>query len=363
MSLYKHPLLTVCLAGLLALATVNARAAGKAIPEFGPSVEFDSAGPQPALSKLKGKAVIILFFQSSCPICNKWAPAFFKDVQNEYGTNNAVVLIALKTDGGGIAGAKTYLKSKGVNLDQWIVGSDDGAKYHTQVTGDDSLWCYTLLGADGTIVQQAKAGMSKRFGPDKVTLYNLADPALLKKCGKLTTVLPPDKRYDPSLSSLVRMAEFGDAEKALVLCSAAISKMNTRQAATELKADLQPVVEKRLSDRAALLGDATQPSPARYDAFQELTRMVSDLKTLPAATKVVPVLTRAKQDPALQKEARAESAYRGLQTRVQKAGDRDKPRLVKELETFAQQAAGTKYGQLAVESAKQLSDSIPTDTK
>jgi len=357
MKLNNPPLLTACLAGLLACATVAARAAAT-IPEFGPSVSFDSAGPQPSLSKLKGKAVIILFFQSWCGICNKWAPAFFKDVQSEYGANSAVVLIALKTDGGGIAGAKTYLKSKGVNLDQWIVGSDEGAKYHTQVTGDDSLWCYTLLGADGTVVQQAKAGMSKRFGPDKVNRYTLADPALLKKCGKLTTVLPPDKRYDPSMSSLVRMAELGDAEKALVLCNAAVSKMNTRQAATELMADLQPVVEKRLSDRAAILSDASQPSPARYDALQELARMVGDLKTYPAATKVAPLLTKAKQDPALQKEARAETAYRSLQLRVQKSSPRDQPRLVKELEALAQQAAGTKYGQLAGESAKQLSESV-----
>jgi hypothetical protein len=342
------------IAGLFALPA--ARAAGKAVPEFGSSVTFDSGGPTPSLSRLKGKAVVLLFFQSSCEICNKWAPAFFKDVQEEFGTNNVVALIALKTDGGGIAGAKTYLKSKGADLDRWVVGVDESATYHTRVTGNDALWCYTLVGADGTIVQQAKAGMSKRFGPEKVTRYTLADSKLLKQCGKLATVLPAGKKYDSAMSAPVRLAELGEAEKALTLCAAALGRIKERAAATELMADLQPLVEKRLSERAAILGDAAQASPARYDAWLELTQMAKDLKTHPAAVKLAPLLSRAKLDPALQKEARAEAAYRGTMARAQKASARDRPRLAKELEAIAQQNPGTKCGALASESAAELSD-------
>lgn len=343
------------LLSLFALAAASAHAAD--LPEFAPAVEFDSAGPQLTLAKLKGKAAIVLFFQSSDKSSNNWAGKLIDEMQEAYATNKTVVLVAIKTDGGGISGAKSYLTSKGANLDLWVVGNDTGAKYSTDLVGDP-LWYYVLVGANGNIVERGKAGVSHTVtvGPDKKReqRYNLANPSILKSCGKLSLVLPADKTYPPAVRNLARMAELGDAAKALALCTALLPKPKEKPAAVELIADLQPVVEKRIGDLSALLGDAAKPSPERYDAFNELALMQRDLKTHPLAAKIGPAIVKAKQDPALQKEARADSAYRPLAVRVQKASPREKARLAKELEAFAKQFEGTKYGQIATDKAQEL---------
>lgn len=351
----------LCIAGALTLVGSLSNAA--VLPDFGPSIEFDSAGPQPTVAKLKGKAVIVLFFQSGDKNSNAWSGKLIEEMQEAYGTNKTVVLLAIKTDGGGVPAAKGYLTSKGANPDQWIIGNDTGAKYSSELVGDP-LWYYLIVNASGTIMERGKAGVTHAvvIGPNKKreVHYSLANPAVLKSCGKLTTVLPADKTYPSSVKALARMAELGDAAKALAACAALLPNAKERQAATELLADLQPVVEKQLADRTALLDDAKAASAARYDAYNELAQMMKDLKTHPLGAKVGPALAKARQDPALQKEARAESVYKGLALRLQKAAARDKPRLGKEFEAFAKQFEGTKYGQLASETASGLASSAET---
>ncbi len=355
----KRPIISFLLSGVLALSA--AHVAAQALPEFGSSVEFDSTGPQPTLAKLKGKAVLIVFFQSWCGICNKWAPDLFEQFQKAHGNNRALALIAIKTDGGGISAAKNHLKSRGANLGLWVVGCDTEAKYYRQASGDDSLWGYVLAGPDGTMIRKGSAGTYFTGGMSK--RYVLAAPNLLEGCGELKTVLPADKQYDPSVSGLVLMAELGEAERALMLCNAALNKPKERQAAAALKADLQPIIEKRMEECAGVLGDTSNPASARYVALSELTQMTKDLKNLPAATKVAPLLSKARQEPAMQKEARAETAYLSTLARLKKASARDKPRLIKELEAIEQKNPDTKYGQLAGESAKQLGDTVYAGAK
>jgi hypothetical protein len=364
MKMLNRILFARCLAATLLLSVSHVLAAQ--LPEFGKSVEFDPAGPQPTVAKLKGKAIILLFFQSSDKTSNGWAGKLIAEMQEAYGTNNAVAMIALKTDGGGVSSAKGYFSSKSANLNQWIVGSDADAQYSTSVVGDP-LWYYVIAGADGTIVTRGKAGVTHHVvkGPNKEREqhYSLADTKLLKSCGKIATLLPAGKSYDPAVSAFVRLAEMGDTEKALAQCTLFLSKPKERQAAAALIADLQPVVEKRVNERVAILSDAAALSPARYDAFNELAQMAKDLKNHPAAAKISPLIAKARLDPALQKEARAEMAYKNTMARVQKASARDKPRLAKELETLAKQNPGTKYGQLAADSAEELASSIDTGTK
>lgn len=350
-----------CLTCALSLTLSPALAA--VLPEFGPSIEFDSAGPQPTVAKLKGKAVIVLFFQSSDKASSAWSGKLIDEMQESFGTNKTVVLMAIKTDGGGINAAKNYLSSKGAKLEQWIVGNDAGAKYSTDLVGDP-LWYYLIVSATGTIVERGKAGVTHNVtvGPNKKKEqhYNLANPSIIKSCGKLTTVLPSGKTYPESVASLARLTELGDAAKALVTCTSLLPKPKEKQAATELLEDLQPLVEKQISDRITLLGDASAASPARYDAYTELVAMQKDLKSHPAGAKIGPALAKARLDPALQKEARAENVYKGLALRLQRAGARDKPRLGKEFEAVAKQFEGTKYGDLAGSVAQDLASSAET---
>lgn len=355
----NRPFISFLLSGVLALSA--AHVAAQALPEFGSTVEFDSTGPQPTLAKLKGKAVLIVFFQSRFSLSSGFGNEFFADFQKVHGNNRGLALIAIHTDGGSVSSAKDYLKAIGANLNLWVVGCDTEAKYSKQVADDDTFWGYVLAGSDGNIIRKGSVlsyfvgGTSKRFV--------LADPKLASGCGELKTVLPADKQYDPSVSGLVLMAELGEAERALMLCNAALNKPKERQAAAALKADLQPLIEKRLEERAAVLSDTSNPASARYDALSELTQMTKDLKNLPSATKVAPLLSKARQEPAMQKEARAETAYLSTLARLKKASARDKPRLIKELEAIEQKNPDTKYGQLAGESAKQLGDSVSVGAK
>ena len=345
----------LCLAAMILFPIAHGLAAP--LPEFGPSIQFDPSGPQPTVAKLKGKAAIILFFESEDKASNVWAGELIQEMEEAYGTNQTVVLIGIKTDGGSTTSAKGYLAGKGANTDSWIVGCDKGAKYSTDLVGDPK-WYYLLVGSDGNIVERGKAGTTHNVvvGPDKKREkhYNLANPKILKACGKVSTVLPAGKTYQPSVRPLARLAELGDAEKALVLCTGLLAKPKEKQAASELLADLQPVVEKRIADRLALLGDAAGASAARYDAFNELAEIQKDLKTHQLASKIAPALTKARQYPALQKEARADSAYQRLLARAQKAANRDKPIIAKELRAFALQAEGTKAAQLASNLADEL---------
>ena len=348
------------LSGVLALSAAHVTA--QSLPEFGSAVEFDSTGPQPTLAKLKNKAVLIIFFKSRFGLSSSFGNDFFADFQKTHGNNRGLALIAIKTDGGSVSSAKDYLKAIGANLDLWVVGCDTEATYYKQVADDDDFWGYVLAGSDGNIIRKGSVlsyfvgGTSKRFV--------LADPKLVSDCGELKTVLPADTQYDPSMTGLVRMAELGEAERALMLCNAALNKPKERQAAAALKADLQPLIEKRLVERAAVLSDTSKPSPARYDALLELTQIAKELKTtLPSATKIAPLLSKARQEPAMQKEARAETAYLSTLARLKKASARDKPRLVKELESIAQKNPDTKFGQLAGDSAKQLGDSVSVGAK
>jgi hypothetical protein len=361
MTAQRRSLLALCIAAATVLSGLPALAA--ALPEFGPSVQLDPAGPQTTVSKLRGKAVIVLFFKSPDKDASSSARGMLKEVQETFATNRTVALLALKTDGGGVRAAKGVLQSLGADTDTWIVGADEGGQYAAEIIGDQP-WYYLVVGADGTIVERgqafAKYHILLSVKPHKVEYhYNPANPMLLNKCGKLSAVLPADKKYGASVKGLARLAELGEAEKALALCSALLSKPAEKKAAGELLADLQPLVEKRVSDRIALLGDASGASAARYDAFAELAQMMKELKQNPLATKIAPALARARADPALQKEARAEAAYKGILPRVQKAVDRDKPRLAKELELLGKQNAGTKYGQLAAELAQRLTAEAP----
>ncbi len=363
MQLLKKPFLALCLVSAFALSALDGLAA--VMPEFGPSVEFDVNDPQTTVAKLKGKAVIVIFFQAD-KAGSAWSGKLIAELQESFGADKAVVLMAIKTDGGGVNAAKTYLTSKGADLDQWVVASDKGAKYSSDLVGDP-LWYYVLVSPEGNIIERGKAGITHNvvIGPNKKTEshFNLANPNILKRCPKRKTVLPADKTYQPPVKKLARLAELGDTAKALALCTALLPKPKEREAATELIADLQPVVEKNVATNTATLNDTAAPSPARYDAFNELSGIMRDLKSHPLAAKIGPVLAKARQDPALQKEARAESIYKALAARLQKATPRDRPRLGKEFEAFAKQFEGTKYGEVAAGVASDIASEVSADTK
>ena len=342
--LCKKKVVVIAVLGVLFLGTVWSK--GAAMPEFGKSIQFDKSGPDVTISQLQGKAVLVIFFQSWCGICNRWAPELIKQVQEAHGDNRSLVMIAIKTDGGGVAGAKSYLKSKGADLTKWCIGSDKNAAFYKKVSGGNELWKYTLVGGDGNIVKQGSAGSYWGGGPNK-TKYVLASSGLLKRCGKLETVLPADKEYASELSHITRCAELGSLGKALSLCSSAKQRSKTRVAAKELEQDILSIIDTRMKSRMEILKDAEKSGGSRYVSYKELSVMVKDLRTVPIAKEANVLLSQARRDPVIQKEIHAETAYIRVKTKLKKASKRDRPRILRELTMIAKKYEGTKYGELA----------------
>ncbi len=210
-------------------------------PEIAPSVQFGADVPAISLQDLHGKLVVVVFFQSWCPLCDEWSPRVFKELQDLAGNRRDVVLVAAKSDGGGVPAALAYLKAK-TDTSKWLVGNDAGAVWEIAATGTDALYQYMIVGPDGTMIDGGSAGIWWQEGNSK-----LQTPAFyLKKLLKVTqteTVLPKDKTYAEVLAPAVRAAEMRQYGLAMKLCDAA-SRTAVKDA-TDLRADLQQGIADR----------------------------------------------------------------------------------------------------------------------
>ncbi|MCK5850229.1 MAG: redoxin family protein [Kiritimatiellae bacterium] len=346
---YKTTAVTIL--GVLFLAT--SLATGAPMPEFGNSVQFDKSGPDIAISRLKGKAILIIFFQSWCGICNGWAPELIKQVEEAHGNNRSLIMVAIKTDGGGVSGAKNYLKSKKADLTKWCIGSDKNATFYKKVTGANELWGYVLVNSNGSIAKQGKAGSYRPIAKNKKQ-YSLSSKGLLKSCGKLETILPANKEYPPELSQITRLAELGCFGEALSLCKSATQRSKTRVAAKELKQDIINILETRIRSRMDTLKDTKKDGGSRYESYKELSVIIKDLRAVPAATEAKILLTKTKRDPVIQKEIKAETAYLKVIHKLKKASKSGRSRISGELKIIAKKYEGTKYGGLAEEERQKL---------
>ncbi len=345
----------VAIGVLIGFFLATSRAPAAVMPEFGRTVKFDNSGPFPVMSRLRGKAVLVIFFQSWCPKCNEWAPDLIGQVQEAYGSNHAVVTLAIKTDGGRLSDARNYLIGKGGDLRKWRVGTDAGATYYKQLTGSNNLWGYVLVGPDGDIVSRGEAGSQYISGRDKGK-FVLATKTPLKKCGKLTTVLPADRQYPSSLNGIVQYAEMGYLGKALSLATSAARGSRDRQGAKKLKEDILAAIEGRIKGQVDILKDETKDWGARYEAHKALTAIVKGLRTVPAAREARALLAKIRTDRAFRKEKSAEAAYVRVARKLPRANARYKRVLANDLEKVAKRYEGTRYGDLAAEQASRIKE-------
>ena len=336
------------MAGWLVVAAAAAQ--GAVMPEFGRSVRFDNNGPFPVMSRLRGKAVIVLFFQSWCPKCNAWAPKLIGQDQEAYGNNHAVVTLAIKTDGGQLADAMNYLVEKGADLRKWRVGIDVNAAFYKQLTGSNELWGYVVVGSDGSIAGHGKAGSHYTSGPESGR-FVLASKTLLKGCGKLTTVLPADRQYPAELNAIIQCAEMGYLAKALSLAKTATYRARDKQAAKRLQDDILAAIDGLIKDQADVLKDDKQDWGARYEAHKALTAIMKELRSVPGAKEANALLAKVRRESAFQKEQSAETAYLRVVRRLPRASDRYKLILAKHFDEVAKRYEGTRYGKLAAEQA------------
>ncbi len=337
-TLVRRAVIAMAILGFL--NPVHLWAQARPMAEFGKSVQFDKSWPNPSLLKLKGKAVLVVFFQSWCGICNGWAPDFIKQMEAAHGDNRSLVMIAIKTDGGGLSAATEYFKSKGADMDKWYIGSDKDAAFYLQLVAKTGLWQCTIVGADGNIVRGDGAGAKWASGPNSGQ-YALANSTLLEGCGTLGTVLPADKVYPSELNQIIRLVELRSFGKALSMCASGSARIKDKEALKALKQDILGVADAYAKARLDILKGA---GDGRYDAYKELSAMAPELRDFPVGREVNAVLVKLEKDPAIQKEKMAQGTYWVLRPKLKKAAETARPKIVEEMKLAAEKYKGTKYG-------------------
>jgi len=324
------------------------------MPEFTKSVTFADPARELSMRKLEGKLVVVLFFQSWCPKCNDWSPDLFKQVQGAAGGRRDVVLIGLKTDGGGVKGAEQYLEECGVNLGRWFVGADKDAEYYRKVTGDNKLYYHTIVWPGGQIAETKQGGATYNMGGRKVfvTARHLKDR--LKKAKGLKTVLPKGVHVPPELRDSARLAEVGELGAAIKLAMSGRLRTSRDEKIVAFKKVLADVGAKRISAAQAAVLDESRDWGARYESYKKLAALADELKALPAAREARSVLSKMRGSPELRRESAVETHYNRIVAKLEKASDRSRPRVAKELEALSKRYEGTRYGKLAAQKAKSI---------
>jgi len=329
-------------------------AAGAAFSGFGRSVDFQKSAPEFCPEKLKGKGALVIFFQSWCPKCNSWSGRLFKELEEAYGENPGLMMIAIKTDGGSARTAESYMKGRGADMDKWFVGADKGAAYYKKVTGTTGLYGYVLICAKGGIVKKGNAGMFWSSGAQKGK-FSLATSNITKHCGKLDTLLPIKGEYPGKLIRIARLAEMGALGDAMKQLSSA-TRSKHKEAAKALQEKLSAAIKERVTETTTVLNDKGKDWSVRYEAYKKLAGLCEELSGQSVVAEARRTVLTMGRQPAIRNEAKAEKEYDAMMIRFRKASDRSRPSVARQLKRIGDRYPNTKYGKLALEEAGRALD-------
>jgi len=329
-----------------ALSVSPARAA--AVPPFAPSISWERGQEGARLEAMEGKSVLVLFFQSWCPICNGWSGAMLKQVEEAYGDDPGVVLVALKTDGGSVKDAMTYLSSR-TNTDKWLVGVDEGGAYHLQVTGKDELFAYLWVKPDGSIGDVAKTGVTvNKPGPKQYWITrDQAKSAFRKGTAPLVNwggEVPSD------LQPVARLAERGNFARAIAESSKLKSRSDLSAPVGDFQKQVAALMAKRLEKLSARVED--EGNERRYFDYLALRDMEKDFSGMAFARTAQQAADKHKSAPWLATEEKAKQGYDGIMRKADRADDaKDREKITKALAELSTAYPGTSYGKLAAAAA------------
>lgn len=294
---------------------------------------------------MRGKSVLVLFFQSWCGICNGWSPGLFEQLGKAYGNDPKVVLIALKTDGGGLDEAFEYMKSR-TDPDLWLVGVEENATYYRQASGDDKLFTYMWVKPDGTIGKMDKASYHDPSGGKKKFVL-ASDRAKKGYHAGSVPLMPLDPPLDEALQPAVEKAEIGLYLSALKEVGAFASDASLKEDVATFKGRIAERLESSVARYEKAIGE--EESEDRYLAYLALTKIVADFgASAPgqAAKKVVAVHSSSAW---LSEEMEAEKDYQSIMRRAERADDkRSRERIAKALAKLGEEYPETMYGRIAL---------------
>ncbi|MFA7237737.1 MAG: redoxin family protein [Phycisphaeraceae bacterium] len=309
------------------------------VPRFGPSVKFDPSGVPFELADVRGKAVLILFFQEWCPICNGWSPKLLAQMEKAYSGDRSVILVAMKTDGGGVAGAKQYLKDHGADPSKWVVASDENAAYYIQVTGKNKLWMFSLIDAQGRVITMSAGA---RFG-DVYLPAQMKDSLLAQAKAKPLT---GEQSYPAQLDKAELAGEFGKFSVATRLAQPLTRREGEiGDAAKRLVAAVEQVGRQQVADAIKTLGDAG--SEDRYDAYSQLKRLGNEFRGADFGKEARDAVSKCRGEAWLRDEMASEQAFGVIQAKGAKLPDDQAKQLVDIYRQLAQRYPQTMYGRMA----------------
>lgn len=292
---------------LLTLVAAAVLWAGDACPAFSSSIGFAKGDPRLSMSGLRGKAVLILFGQSWCPICNGWTPEMLPQIEKAWADHPGVVLLLVKTDGDAASG-REYLTAHGGDAARWFVAGDADAAWTKQVMGKDELWQYAIIDPSGAIAERGKAGMF--MGGEKAKRFVLAtSDALRKSAAAAQRLLPADLALPEALQRAARLAEAGCFPEAIAASA-------TAQPADQktFKAAVLAGAGTRVTQLAAQLAGE---GPGRMPAYLALRDLATALKGSEAAKAAADALRGVAKDPVITRELAAEKAWNGALAKIQ----------------------------------------------
>lgn len=318
-------------------------------PPFSSSITWDRGQEGARLEAMEGKSVIVLFFQSWCPICNGWSGEMMKQVEQTYGSDPAVVLVAIKTDGGSMKEAISYLSSR-TNPEKWLVGLDEGATYHRQVTGGDALYDYLWVKPDGSVGEIAKIGTSvSKPGPKQYWITrDQAQKAMRKDAGPL---IKWEGEIPADLQPAARLAERGNFAKAIAESSKLKSRSDLATPVGNLQKQIGDLLKQRLEKLSARVEGPN--NDRRYFDYLALRDMERDFSGTPFARSAQTAADKHRSAPWLASEEKAKQGFESIMRKAGRAEDaKDEERIKKALKEFSAEYPETIYGKLASAAAE-----------
>jgi len=273
----------------------------------------------------------------------------FKQIDEKYGNDGRVVLAAIKTDGGGITGAKAYLRGK-INPDNWIIASDTNATHYKATVGKVGLFEYALIGPDGEIVEISKAGSKYTSGPN-VGKYVPSTNRIIDQVPNAksnTGVLAKD--FPPAFHKAIRTAEWGDMAGALRMLKPLERKETTKDQAVQLKEAITTNANTSVAKWKAVLDNDSASAADRFSAYMALENASKTMRGLDAGTAARDAVRAAAKDKDIKRENYAKRSFDSVMAKVARLRENQRnQQLMLAMGALAKKYKGTVYGDMAKE--------------
>lgn len=126
--------------------------------EFTDSVKFIPGQEAVRMSLLKGKNVLVLFYQIKCPKCSVWSGNLLREIEKAHGENPYIQLVLICTDSRSADDAFSYLKKRNLNFRKWIIACDITGEYGRKYFDNPSFYKCVISNPEGRILSARRAG-------------------------------------------------------------------------------------------------------------------------------------------------------------------------------------------------------------